>query len=169
VSNHLEFGFNIDYYDATVRSSYRDFVDQFNNPILHDTSLRLMPITIDLRLLPGGRYGYRGEFGDRPVRKPVVWLGVGGGGNFWEYEEVGDFVGGVVPTVFFDRIVDDGIAGEAHAMIGFEIPAGPNWAWTAEARYSWSETDLEGGFEELELGKMDLSGASLHVGMSFQF
>jgi hypothetical protein len=169
MSNHVEFGFNIDYYDATVRSEYRDFVDQFGNPILHDSRLRLVPVTLDLRFLPGGRYGVRGEFGDRQVRKPCMWLGVGGGANFWEYEEVGDFVGGVVPTVVSDRLVDDGIDPEWHAMIGFELPVGPNWAWTLEGRYSWSDVEIKGDFEDLELGEVDLSGASVFAGMSFQF
>jgi hypothetical protein len=171
VGNHFEFGFNADYYDSTVRSEYRDFVDQNNNPILHDSTLKLLPLTIDLRLLPGGRYKETGEYGNRNVRKPVVWLGVGGGGNLWHYEEVGDFVGGVVPTVIFDRVVDDGFVPEVHAMAGFELPAGPNFAWTVEARYSWSEAELGGRFDDIygPNTKVDLSGGSLFAGLSYQF
>ena len=42
--------------DAAARSADQDFTDQFGNAILHDTGIRLIPMTVDLRVLPTGRY-----------------------------------------------------------------------------------------------------------------
>jgi hypothetical protein len=110
LGNHAELGFNIDFYDSTVRSAERDFVDADGFAILHDTRLRMAPLTVDIRFLPGGRYGVRGSHGQRFVRRPAPFVGVGAGVNFWRYEEFGDFVDAQVdpPEIFFDRLTDDG-------------------------------------------------------------
>lgn len=171
LTNHAEIGFNIDFYDSTVRSAERDFVDQDGFLILHDTTLRMAPLTVDIRFLPGGRYAVRGARGQRFVRRPVPFLGVGAGLNFWRYEEFGDFVDASVdpPVVFFDRLTDDGAEPEAHVLAGIEFPAGPAWSFTLEGRYTWCEVTPEGPFSDLDLGKLDLSGLSLFAGGSFQF
>jgi hypothetical protein len=169
LSNHVEVGFNVDFYDAVVLSAYRDFVDQDGFQILHDTALTLVPLTVDVRFLPGGRFAVRGARGERLVRKPVPYIGVGAGVNFWEYEEVGDFVGGIVPTVFFDRLTDDGVDPEAHALLGIELPVGPAWSFTVEGRYSWSEATPGGRFTELDQGKLDLGGFAFFGGAAVQF
>lgn len=171
LSNHMELGFNADFYDAGVRSAYRNFVDQNNNPILHDTWLRLAPFTMDVRFLPGGRYAVRGEHGDRRVLKPVFYLGVGAGVNYWRYEEAGDFVGGPITnlTIAYDRLTDDGFAPEAHALAGVEFPVGPAWSFGFEGRYSWSEATPGGQFSSLDQGKLDLSGVAVFGGFSVQF
>jgi hypothetical protein len=168
INNHFEMGFNIDFYESTVRSADREFVDQAGFPILHDTRLRLAPLTVDVRFLPGGRYRVRGARGDRLVRKPVPVLGAGAGANFWRYEEFGDFVASD-QSIVFDRLDDDGVEFERHVLAGVELPVGAGWAFTFEGRYSWSEATPSGPFTPLELGKLDLSGASVLFGGSVQF
>lgn len=169
LSNHVEIGFNLDWYESTARSAQRGYEDDFGNPILHDTSLRLIPLTVDVRFLPGGRYATRGSRGQYKVRKPVPYLGLGVGANFWTYEEVGDFVDANSLIIFFDRLEDSGTALEVHAMGGVEFPVSPAWSLLGEARYSWSEATPGGAFTSLQQGKLDLSGWSLFFGGSFQF
>ena len=168
-SNHVEVGFNIDFYDTTVLSAERDFVDPTGLPILHDTRLQLIPITVDLRVLPGGRYRIRGPQGRR-VRKPAFSLGGGLGATYWKYEEVGDFVAldpNQMPFIVFDRSVDDGFAFEVHALAGLELPLSRSWGLLFEGRYSWVDDDLGGRFAGL--GTIDLGGASVYIGGAIHF
>lgn len=170
VNNNLEVGVNIDAYDSSVRAADRDFQDQDGFPILHDTNLRLVPVTVDLRILPGGRYHQRGRGGRISVRKPVPYFGVGGGVNFWQYEEVGDFVAfDPDPIVVFDRAKDSGATFVGHVLAGVEIPVGPQWGVSFEGRYSWSEATPSGPFSDFDQGKLDLGGFALFVGGTLRF
>ena len=55
LANNVELGVNADFYSATTTSGYRDYLDQSGFPILHDTRLSQLPLTVDLRFLPTGR------------------------------------------------------------------------------------------------------------------
>lgn len=162
ISNYMELGFNVDFYDSTVLSGYRDYVDEDGFLILHDTTLETLPLTADLRLLPLGRY--RNRPGGRAVRQPVPYVGGGIGMTLWEYEEVGDFIdfGDPAMPVFFDRFVDDGVAFEAHVLAGIELPLSPNVNFLLEGRYAWAD-------DTTALGEIDLGGFSGYGGLSFRF
>ena len=171
IGNFVEIGFNVDLYEATDRSEDQDFTDTSGSAILHDTTLRLVPMTVDVRLLPGGRYAQRGRF---TARKPVPFIGAGLGLNYWEYEERGDFVffdTAGDPFVEFDRFKDSGTAFETHVLAGIEIPMSPIWNLTFEGRYSWSETETDSyaTTEGYTTDKLDLGGAAFFVGASLQF
>lgn len=169
VNNHLEVGFNLDFYDDTVRSSYLDWVDEDGYPIFHDTTLEMMPATVDVRFLPAGRFGIRGSAGQRHVIQPVFYLGAGVGFNVWEYEETGDFLdfGQEPPAVFPSRFVESGTEFETHALAGLELPLGPTWGLLFEGRYSWSSVDPGGDFAGL--GDLDLGGFSAFTGLTVRF
>jgi hypothetical protein len=166
-SNELEIGLNVDFYDGNSFSSYRDYVDEAGYPIYHDTRLDMMPVTVDLRFLPTGRYRMRP--GGRQILKPTFYIGGGGGLNFWEYEEIGDFIDFMVEPneVFYSRYKDSGTTWEAHALAGFELPLSPGFHFLVEGRYSWCEDTLGGSLAGL--GDIDLGGYSLSVGGSFRF
>lgn len=171
-SNFVELGFNLDFYEAVARSADADFTDQFGNAILHDTSLRLVPMTVDLRVLPAGRYAMRGQGGRIAVRRPVPYLGAGIGFNYWEFEEVGDFVddpGAPDPAIVFDRVKDSGTDFETHVLAGIEVPVSPYWSLTFEGRYSWSEATPDGRLAEIYPGDIDLGGAAFFFGASVRF
>ena len=122
VLNWLEVGFNIDIFEETVRSEYRDFEDQDGSSILHDSSLSLVPMTVDVRFLPTGRYRIRP--GGRHIVRPTFYLGAGAGFVFWEYEEFGDFLDFTFdpPEIFGPELfTDDGVVLEVHGLAGVEI------------------------------------------------
>jgi hypothetical protein len=169
ISNHAEVGFGIDFYDATVRSGYRDFVDQDGFAILHDTELSIVPLTVDFRFLPAGRYDYRGRGGRFRVQRPVFYLGAGIGANLFEYSEFGDFIDFADPDlpVVFRDYQDDGVAFEAHALAGVELPFGRAWSLVLEGKYSWSDTTLDQDFAGL--GTLDLGGLTLTAAGSWRF
>jgi len=169
VSNEVEIGLNLDFYDEKARSQYRDWVDAVGRPILHDTDLELIPLTVDIRFIPGGRYRIRP--GGRYIIKPLFYLGAGMGVNFWNYEEVGDFLDFDFdpPVVFGTRFVDDGVAFEFHLLAGVEIPVGRTSNLLFEVRHSVSEDSLGGAFAGLTATDLDLGGTTIGGGLSLRF
>lgn len=169
VSNEIEVGVNVDFYGETVVSEYRDFVDEQGFPILHDTEFSTVPLTVDVRFVPGGRYRIRP--GGRYIPKPAFYVGGGFGLNFWEYEEIGDFIDFSFdpPEIFRDRLIDDGTAFEVHLLAGVEVPLGRRTNLLLEARHSESEDDLSGDFGGLPETELDLGGSSIYGGLSFRF
>ena len=169
VTNHIEFGLNADYSEGSELVAYRDFVDEDDFEILHDVTLRRFPVTMDIRFLPGGRYSVRGSRGQYQVRRPVPYVGVGAGLNFWRYEETGDFLDFDFdpPDIFGETFEESGTALETHVLAGLEVPVGPAWNLMVEGRYSWSDDEFEEDFEGL--GELDMTGASVSVGASVRF
>ena len=169
VRNKLEVGFNVDIFEETVRSEYREFVDQGGFPILHDSSLSLVPMTVDVRFLPIGRYRLRP--GGRHIVQPTFYFGAGAGLVFWDYEERGDFLDFTFdpPVIFLDRFSDDGVALEVHGLAGVEIPVGPRTNLLFEGRYSFAEDDLGGDFSDLPEREISLGGLGIYGGLSLRF
>jgi hypothetical protein len=101
----------------------------------------------------------------------VLYLGAGIGFNYWEYEEVGDFLVFDDPDnpsgPFINRFIESGLAFEAHALAGVELPVHPGFSFLVEGRYSWSEDTPGGDFEGL--GDLDLGGVSAYLGIAFRF
>ena len=167
--NKLELGFNFDIFEDTVRSEYRDFVDQSGFAILHDSTLSLIPMTVDLRFLPIGRYRLRP--GGRHIVQPTFYLGAGAGVVFWDYEERGDFLDFnlIPPEIFGARFRDDGVALEVHGLAGVEIPLGPRTNLLFEGRYSFAEDNLGGDFSDLPEREIQLGGLGIYAGLSMLF
>ena len=164
----LEFGLNADVYDGSTSSAERGVVDEFGFPVLHDTRLRLVPVTADLRILPGGRRSIAGRGPYAPA--PVFYFGGGVGAAFWEYEESGEFVDFATPglPIFAGTFRADGVALESHLLAGLELPLGPAWGLLFEGRYSWADDQLDNA-DFPEFGRLDLGGPSVYVGASFRF
>jgi hypothetical protein len=167
LTNIVELGINADFYSATTTSEYRDYLDGWGFPILHDTTLRKLPLTVDLRFLPTGRYRANGNHGSR--LRPVLYLGGGGGINFWNFEETGDFIDFATLDleIFPGTFGDEGIAWELHVLGGLELPLNRGFNLLLEGRYSWSRAELGGDLAGL--GELELGGASVFVGGSFRF
>ncbi len=163
----LEFGFNADVYSGSAASAERGVVDEFGSPVVHDTRLRLVPVTADLRILPGGRRSHRsGPY----APAPVFYFGGGLGLAFWEYEESGEFVDFSDPglPIFAGSFRADGVALESHLLAGLELPLGPAWGLLFEGRYSWADDQLDNA-DFPGFGRLDLGGPSIYVGASFRF
>jgi hypothetical protein len=126
-----------------------------------------VPLTLDLRWFPTGRYRIRS--GGRRVTKPAFYLGAGVGANFWEYEEVGDFVDFSDPElpIFPGRFKDTGTAFQTQLSAGLELPLSRGFHLVLEGRYSWSDDQLGGDFSGF--GDIDLGGGWFFVVGAFRF
>jgi hypothetical protein len=169
LTRHVELGVGFEAYERTVRSAQRDFVDDFGLPILHDTQLSLTPLTVELRLLPLGRFRQRP--GGRQVLKPVVWLGGGFGLMRWEYEELGDFVfsDDEGDFVLFDRFRGRGTTGVFQAAAGVELPLSPRINLVFQGRRTWADDELD--FDDAYGGpaRLNFGGTTLSGGVAFRF
>jgi len=168
LSNTWEVGVNADFYQETVLSAEEDFVDEDGFAIYHDTELDETPVSVDVRFLPGGRY--RERPGGVRVLKPVVYLGASAGINFWEYDEIGDFVDDSDPNdpfVFSDHYSEEGEAFQYGVLAGVELPVQPSFHILFEGRYTWADDSLDGDLAFLD--SIELGGASAFFGMSFRF
>jgi hypothetical protein len=168
INNWFELDFNADFYYSTNTSADRNFTDQNGFPILHDSRLTLVPLTFGFKVLPAGRYARRGHEGQHLVRRPVPYIGGGIGGDYWKYEEEGDFVATNL-SIVYDRFVDSGIEFEKHLYAGIEFPVGPRWYITFEVRQSWAEAHPSGAFTGINTGALDLGGTSVMLGGSLRF
>jgi hypothetical protein len=150
----------------TVRSEYRDFVDNNLQPIEQDTSLRQNSFTGTVRvaLVPRGRAV--GTYAWIPTRlQPYV--GAGGGFVFWEFKQVGDFIDVADGTVFPDSFVSSGASLAGHLLGGLDIQIYKRLFLTTEARYVWAQGELSNEFVGFD--PLDLSGFKLAAGINFVF
>lgn len=173
VNNHLEIGINIDFYDSRASSAYRDYFYPGGYPIFHDTRLSEVPLIVDARWFPAGRYRVRS--GGRRVLRPAFFLGAGLGANFWEYEEVGEFIDCSLgcgpndppPPISYGGFRDSNTAFQAQFSAGLELPINPRFNVVFEGRYAWASDAMGGDFAGF--GDIELGGTSLLLGASFRF
>lgn len=151
---------------ASMSSEYRDYVDENDLPILQDTKLTIVPVTLSakLYLTPRGREVSRYAFVPSKVRP---YVGGGGGFVWYELEQVGDFVDFVDLTIFPSAFRSSGWGFVTQAFGGVEVGLTPRWFLSVEARYLWSDADLGDDFVSFE--PIDLSGARIGGGIGFTF
>jgi opacity protein-like surface antigen len=151
---------------ASMSSEYRDFVDQNDLPILQDTRLTIVPVTLSVKLYltPRGREVSRYAYVPSKVRP---YVGGGGGFVWYELEQVGDFVDFVDLSIFTSGFHSSGWGWATQAFGGVEVGLTPRWFLSVEGRYLWSEADLGDDFVSFE--PIDLSGARIGAGIGFSF
>jgi hypothetical protein len=158
LGNYLEGGIGASYYQKSVSTVYRDFVNTDGSEIEQELRLRIVPITATVRFLPLGRGA-------------AVEPYVGGGIGFfnWRYSEVGDFVDFTDSSVFTNRYVADGTAVGPVILAGVRVPIGDVIAIGGELRWQKATGDT-GGINEGFLGdKIDLGGTTANFTIHFRF
>ncbi|HEY7698765.1 MAG TPA: hypothetical protein VIE88_10140 [Vicinamibacteria bacterium] len=151
---------------ASMSSEYRDFVDQNDLPIVQDTRLTIVPVTLSVKfyLTPRGREVSRYAYVPAKVRP---YVGGGGGFVWYELEQVGDFVDFVDLSIFTSGFHSSGFGFATQAFGGVEVGLTPRWFLSVEGRYLWSDADLGDDFVSFE--PIDLSGARIGAGIGFMF
>jgi hypothetical protein len=156
--DRVELGLGGAFYQRSVPTVYRDYVNKDFSEVRSDMKLRTIPLTAVVRLMPFGRPG---EF------QPYV----GGGINVtpWRYSEVGDFIDfNDNNNVYHARYVGTGTSTGAVILAGFRAPInGDVYALTMEGRYTTGEGTLNA--DDFLGTKIDLGGTSLRVGFLIRF
>lgn len=142
----VEAGVGVGFYQRTVPTVYRDFVDAGGFEVEQDLKLRMVPVNFTARVFPIGR-----DAGVQPY--------VGGGVALvnWRYSESGEFIDfNNRGEVFRDRFVDNGNTIAPVAVAGVRFGGMDGLGVGGEFRYQGGKADLDSslGFagDELDLG-----------------
>ena len=157
ISDYLEAGVGLGYYQRTVPSVYRDFQNANGTEIEQDLKLRVAPFSATVRFLPVGR--------DATVQP---YVGVGLGVNWWRYTETGEFVDFNDDSIFRARYEADGTALGPVILAGLRAPIADVWDVGGEIRWQRAEGDIDPETELLG-SKIDLGGVSASFKVHLRF
>lgn len=147
--------FSASFYSTTAGQSYRNFLDQDNNRIRHNTDLDIASGTVAYVLFPAGTH--------TPV---IPYLGAGVGIYGWRLRETGDFIDFANNNqIFSARLESNGTAFGYFFLAGLEIPLTRHLALLVDGRYTKAHDTLSGDFDGF--GRLDLSGGQITGGISF--
>lgn len=166
VTPRLDIVAAFDYGQTHTDSEYRDFVDNFRQPIEQRTLLRELNLSGGLKLALTERGREVGQFAWVP-RRLVPYIGAGGGMMWFEMRQSGDFVDFVDSSVFTDRFESRGWTPSAHVFGGVDIRVLRRLFVTLDARYLWAAGDL--GPEWIDFDPIDLTGMRLSGGFNVIF
>jgi opacity protein-like surface antigen len=158
VNRFIETGVGVGYYQRTVTSVYRDFVNDNGSEIAQDLKLKIVPFSATVRFLPAGR--------GAPVEP---YIGAGIGIFNWRYSESGEFVDFSDGSIFREQYKADGTAFGPVVVAGLRLPMGD--ALTAGFEYKWQSADGDTKPAESELlgSRIDLGGNTFSFTMHFRF
>ncbi|HEX4497829.1 MAG TPA: outer membrane beta-barrel protein [Thermoanaerobaculia bacterium] len=148
--------FSGSYFEGTSTSAYRNFADNHNHDIVHDTTLDIGSATVGLvfHLLPKGA-----------AVQP--YIGVGGGAYPWRLQERGDFIDfqSANNEIFRARLTSSGTAFGYYGLVGLDVPISRHVSIFAEGRWTRAKADLQDDFDGF--GKLDLGGREIGAGLSW--
>ncbi len=166
LNSRIDLVFGFEYASSSPVSEFRDFVDEFDAPIVQQTKLRQAPLTASVRLNLIERGRAIGSYAWIPSGA-VPYVGGGVAIMWWQYEQFGDFVDFSDLTIFTDHFRTQGWEPSLHAFGGVDVSISPRIALNFEARYSWAEGQMAPAFVGFE--PIDLAGFRATFGASFRF
>jgi opacity protein-like surface antigen len=132
IGDYIEAGAGVAYYQRTVPSIYRDFVDRDGSEIEQDLKLRVVPFTATVRFFPASRRG-----GVQP------YLGAGVGVLAWRYSESGEFIDFRDRSIFRATFKDQGSTAVPVLLGGVRVAVGDTVLVGGEFRWQEGEATLD--------------------------
>jgi hypothetical protein len=166
VTERLDLTLDVGYSRAAKGSEFRELEDNNQLPIEQNTTFERIPITANLKYYltaPGESIGTSAWI----PAKLTPWIGAGGGVMWYRFVQDGDFVDFNTNDVFTSTYQSDDYAAVFQGMAGVDYSLTTQIALTTEARMLYGKGRLNddfGGFD-----KIDLSGVSASVGLTFRF
>ncbi len=149
--------FSGSWYEGTSTGAYRNYLDNFNDRIRHDTTLDIASATVGL------------YFRLAPRRSPIQpYVAIGGGVYPWRLQERGDFIdlsNSNLP-IFRAHLSSSGSAFGYYGLVGLQAPITRRTSIFVEGRWTQVNDDLKDDFEGF--GKLDLSGREVAAGLSWR-
>lgn len=162
-TERLDVTASLEYASASVRSEFRDWVDQDDRPIEQTTDLSRLPLTVSVK----GYLFERGREIGRLAWVPAGWspyVGAGVGILWYDFAQEGDFVDFETLDIFRDRFGSDGGTATAHVLGGVQLSLSRRVLVRGEYRHSWATAELSEDFVNFD--PMDLGGGRLTVGVA---
>lgn len=154
--------------ESRTGSEFRDWVDNFGQPIEQTTSFLRQPLTASVRYNLTSRGRRIGSYAWVPARI-VPFVGAGAGLMKYRFEQVGDFIDMGTLDVFTDRFTEEGWSPVAQLSGGATVNLTPHLQFVGELRYLRAKGDATGTGDFQGFGRLDLSGASSMFGISLRF
>jgi hypothetical protein len=151
---------------SRASSDMRKWLDANNQPIRQETTLQRVPLTVSVKYYLRSRGRSVGRFAWVPASGLVPYVGAGGGLMYSRIHQWGNFVG-TDTIIYSDSYASESWTGTAHVFAGVELPVGPRFVLSAEARYAYAKTPLGPDFSGF--GDMNLSGLSATIGLGVRF
>ena len=165
VTSRADVVFSAGFSRASQKSEFRDLVDNNDLPIEQTTTFERIPLTANLRINLGASGRSIGSLAWIPSRV-VPYVGAGVGAMRYRFKQDGDFVNFNTNAVFPAVLDSDGWALVGQAMAGVDYNFSPQFGLSFDARYLHARGELGTSFKGYE--KIDLSGATATVGLSFR-
>lgn len=157
LTEHLEVGAGISFYQRSVPSIYRDLVNENGGDIEQDLKLRIIPMSATVRFVPTGRSS-----------SVQPYIGAGIGAFNWRYTETGEFVD-FNNDIFRANYEAKGTAIGPVVLGGIRFAVADVWMVGGEVRWQ-DATGETGGIDEGFLGdKIHLGGWTTSLGIHFRF
>ena len=157
VTDYIEVGAGLGYYQKGVDTLFRDFQDSDGTEIEQELKLKILPMTGTVRFLPLGR-----EAAVEP------YIGAGIGIFNWRYSEVGEFVDFSDGSIFVNRYTADGTAFGPVILAGLRAAIGD--AWSIGGEFRWQQATGDGLLDEGFLAdKIDLGGWTTNFTFGVRF
>jgi len=167
----LDVVFGVGYSGRKQKSEDRHFTEVNGSPIIQDTRLTQVPLTVSLKIYPIGRGEQVGQYAW--IRKAVVpYIGGGIGGTWYELKQKGDFVDIGDPDfigdefIFSDEFTSDDWAFAQHVFAGVDIKLTRRLGLILEGRYYWADADMKGDYVGFK--PIDLDGARVMIGFNWK-
>jgi hypothetical protein len=151
---------------SRARSELRHWLDENDLPIQQTTTLERVPLTVSLKYYLRPRGQAVGRFAWVPLGL-APYVGAGGGLMYYRYHVWGNFVDLTDTIIYADNIGSEGWTGTAHVFAGVDVPLGPRFVLSGEARYALAKGSLGSDFKNF--GDINLSGFSVTVGVGVRF
>jgi len=158
ITNNFEVGAEAGFYQETVTSIYRNFVNIDNTEIEQDLKLRIVPLTASIRFLPLGRGA---------AVQP--YIGIGASLLNWRYSETGEFVDFSDGSVFHEKYVAKGNTFAPVVIGGVRFPIADIWTIGGEVRYQSADGDTGGRAAGFLDDKIDLGGWTANFNVHIRF
>ncbi len=147
--------FSASYYSGSTNQAFRNFLDENNLPIRHNTDFDIGSGSVAYLLFPAGTHS--------PV---IPYLGGGVGFYAWRLHDAGDFIDfSNNDTIFGAADNDSGTAFGYFFVAGLEVPVTRYMALLVDGRYTVAHDTLGRDFSGF--GRLDLSGGQLVGGLAF--
>jgi opacity protein-like surface antigen len=157
VTDYIEVGAGINYYQRTVPSIYRFDTFPDGSELEQDLKLRQVPIMGTVRFVPTGR---------NATVQPYIGAGIAA--INWHYSETGDFID-FDGNIFRDSFKASGTEVGPVILGGIRFPVADAWLVGGEFRWHSAKGDT-GGIDEGFLGEtIDLGGWSTNFALHFKF
>jgi opacity protein-like surface antigen len=162
----LDLTLGAEFAGRSSKSDYRKFEDNNKKPIEQTTTFHRVPLTAGLKayLLPRGR-----SIGTLAWIPSTIspWVGAAAGATWYRFLQEGDFINPTTMAVYSDKLESKGWGMAWQGMAGVDVSVSTRTAVTLDARYTKSHAPLDGSYFS-GYGDLDLSGASVALGLTFR-